>query len=96
MSPAARAQLEAIRDEWLAPLVARNEELARNLGRAEAERDAAQRERDELHRRIAELEAQRRDDAAVSRRDAPETAEGADAVPSGLRAWLRRLWGQGR
>ncbi len=39
IAPAARAQLEAIRDEWLRPLVERNEELARALGRTEAERD---------------------------------------------------------
>src|SRR5690349_11240522 len=38
----ARAQLEAIRDEWLAPLVAQIAEQAERIGRLEAERDAAQ------------------------------------------------------
>ena len=40
VSPAARAQLEAIRDEWLAPLVAQIREQAERIGRLEAERDA--------------------------------------------------------
>ena len=39
VSPAARSQLEAIRDEWLRPMMERNEELARQLGRVEQERD---------------------------------------------------------
>ncbi len=40
VSPAARSQLEAIRDEWLRPLMERNEDLARENGRLQAERDA--------------------------------------------------------
>jgi hypothetical protein len=85
VSPAARAQLEAIRDEWLAPLVARNEELARELGRVEAERD-------ELRRRVADLEAERRQDAPVSRQDRPGATEASsptDEPVTGLRAWWR-------
>ena len=39
VSSAARSQLEAIRDEWLTPLVTRIEELSRDLGRVEQERD---------------------------------------------------------
>ena len=38
--PAAMAQLEAIRDQWLAPLVARIEALSHDNGRLQAERDA--------------------------------------------------------
>jgi len=41
VAPAARQQLEAIRDEWLAPLVAQITEQAEALGRLEAERDQA-------------------------------------------------------
>ncbi len=40
VSPAARSQLEAIRDEWLRPLVDRIGELEREAGRLQAERDA--------------------------------------------------------
>ncbi len=39
VSPAARSQLEAIRDEWLRPLVDRIGELEREAGRLQAERD---------------------------------------------------------
>ena len=39
VSPEARSQLEAIRDEWLTPLVTRIEALSRDLGRVEQERD---------------------------------------------------------
>ncbi len=40
ISPAARSQLEAIRDEWLAPLIDRIQSQAERIGRLEAERDA--------------------------------------------------------
>ncbi len=40
ISPAARSQLEAIRDEWLTPLVDRIQSQAERIGRLEAERDA--------------------------------------------------------
>ena len=41
VNPSAAAQLAAIRDEWLQPLVDRIAELERQAGRLEAERDAA-------------------------------------------------------
>lgn len=44
VSPAAMSQLEAIRDEWLQPLIDQNGELQRRLGRTEEQRDAAIRE----------------------------------------------------
>ena len=50
VSPAARSQLEAIRDEWLAPLVERIGGLEREVGRLEAERAAVTEERDRLRR----------------------------------------------
>lgn len=40
ISPAASAQLAAIRDEWLRPLVDQVAELSKDLGRVTAERDA--------------------------------------------------------
>ncbi len=69
VSPAARSQLEAIRDEWLRPMMERNEELARQLGRVEQERDQLRVEVDQL----------RSDqDAARSAPMATGEAEGAD------------------
>jgi len=52
VSPAAVAQLEAIRDQWLRPLMDRNEDLARENGRLAAERDAAARERDRAQEQL--------------------------------------------
>ena len=48
VSEAARRQLEAIRDEWLAPLVAQIREQAEEIGRLRAEREAVTEERDRL------------------------------------------------
>ena len=39
VSPAARSQLEAIRDEWLQPLVNQLRDAERSIGRLEQERD---------------------------------------------------------
>jgi hypothetical protein len=59
VSQAARAQLEAIRDEFIAPLVARIEDLSREAGRLQAERDAVvaraaglEHDRDELRAEV--------------------------------------------
>ncbi len=61
VSPAARSQLEAIRDEWLRPLVDRIGELEREAGQlqervagVERERDAVTRERDDVAARLAD------------------------------------------
>ncbi len=91
VSPAARSQLEAIRDEWLRPLMERNESLARENGRLQAERDAA----------LAEVERLKAaQDAAVA---APEPQHGAqpanvtnDAPSSWWASWWRRLLGLDR
>ena len=48
VSPAARSQLEAIRDEWLAPLVARIEELAGENGALRERAALLEAERDRL------------------------------------------------
>ena len=74
VSPAAYAQSEAIRDQWLAPLVAQITEQAERIGRLEAERvvveqlatdatrraEAAEREREEL-RHLAQALQERHD-----------------------------------
>ena len=79
VSSAARSQLEAIRDEWLRPIMERNEELARQLGRVEQERDQLRVEVDQL----------RSDqDAARSAPMATGEAEGADVSQE---PWWRRM-----
>jgi excisionase family DNA binding protein len=97
--PGAAAQLEAIRDEWLQPLVTRIEELSRENGRLESERDRARREGDDLR---AALEQARAELAAAGHPptappDAPGSPEGAgpDSSPPqpDPRPWWRRLFG---
>ena len=56
VSPAVSAQLAAIRDEWLQPLVDRIAELERERGRLEAERDADAQAMEELRRRAEAAE----------------------------------------
>ncbi len=107
VSPAARSQLEAIRDEWLRPLVDRIGELEREAGRLQAERDAlAERLADD--RKLADqlvdvLQAER--DAALAEverlkaaQDAPvaapepqREAEPADTTPDTSRSWWGRV-----
>jgi len=93
VSDAARAQLAAIRDEWVAPLVDRIGALERENGRLEAERDQAARERDDLR---AEIERVRTVPPVSEAPTAPPAAPGgADASKPGhgsrWRRWLRRL-----
>ena len=57
VSPAARSQLEAIRDEWLRPIMERNEELARENGRLEERVVGVERERDALAAEVGRLKA---------------------------------------
>ncbi len=57
VSPAARSQLEAIRDEWLAPLVAQIREQAEQVGVLRTERDRALQERDALAAEVERLKA---------------------------------------
>ena len=92
-SDAAGAVLVAWRDTVLAPVVAELADVRRELGDARELIGGLRTERDELRRRVAELEAERRDDASISRSDAPGTAEGADATAgpfvAGPPAWRR-------
>ena len=60
VSPAASAQLAAIRDEWLRPLVERIEAQAQEIGRLRAEGEAAERRASEADARAAESERRRR------------------------------------
>ncbi len=81
VSPAARSQLEAIRDEWLRPLVDRIGELEREAGQlqervhgVERERKAFQVERDAA---LAEVERLRAAQDAPSAAPAPHHATAA-------------------
>ena len=88
VSPAAYAQIEAIRDQWLAPLVAQITEQAEQIGRLEAERDVAEqmveeqrrraeraeREREDLRRQAGALQAERDALRATAAPDAPSVA----------------------
>jgi excisionase family DNA binding protein len=76
VSPAARSQLEAIRDEWLRPMMERNEELARQLGRVEQERDQLRVEVDRLY-------------AATEPSAAPGEAERQNMSHTAARPWWR-------
>ncbi len=93
VNPNARAQLEAIRDEWLAPLVAQITTQAERIGHLEAERD-------ELQRRVeaAEAAVSRQHDGAGQERasDSPGTPEPptvAQHDAPGLWGRVRRWWG---
>jgi len=55
-----RERLEALRDEWLLPFVARVESLAEAVGRLQTERDGLARERDRLTATHRDLDRQRR------------------------------------
>lgn len=81
ISPQATAQLAAIRDEWLAPLVDRIGTLERELGRVEQERDTLRAEVERLQSAAKPLRDEEDDDTA--------------SPPAAPRPWWRRLlWGR--
>ena len=80
VSDAARRQLEAIRDEWLAPMVGQIREQAEEIGRLRAERQAVAEERDRLR-------LEREDD----RRLASQLVDLLQAERDELRAEVERL-----
>ncbi len=83
----AREQLMAVRDEWLAPLVAQITAQAERIGQLEAERD-------EFQRRVEAAEAERdRLAAAQAAQDGPGTPVTPTAAPGdGPGMWRRLRW----
>jgi DNA-binding transcriptional MerR regulator len=82
VSPAARSQLEAIRDEWLQPLIDQLREAERTIGRLEAERDA-------LRSELTAAQTMPQERAASPRSD-----ENPTVVSDSLISRLRRLIGR--
>jgi predicted ArsR family transcriptional regulator len=87
INPAALAQLEAIRDQWLQPLVTQIRELERDVGRLAAERDQVTRERDELRETKATQTA-----GAAFAAPHPDDAGESIAVTAANAAAVRRPW----
>lgn len=87
VSDAARQQLAAIRDEWLAPLVAQLTEQAETIGRLTAERD-------ELRERLAAAEAEKVAPAPPQPRsaeEAPPAPDSAPVAPGGVQGFWARV-----
>ncbi len=82
VSPAARSQLEAIRDEWLQPLVNQLRDAERSIGRLEQERD-------QLRGEVERLQVER--DGPERPQDGPGDAKAAQVGRRASR-WWRRLW----
>ena len=93
VSPAAVAQLVAIRDQWLQPLVAQIREQAELIGQLRAERDQAAQERDDLRAEVERLRAV--PPVPDAPRTSPAAPGGAEPSEPGhgsrWRRWLRRL-----
>jgi hypothetical protein len=80
VSSAARSQLEAIRDEWLQPLVNQLRDAERSIGRLEQERDQLRGEVDRLH-------------AAAEHAAGTGEAERQNMSHTAPRSWWERLLG---
>ena len=106
LSHSATAQMEAIRDEWLRPLINRIEELSRENGRLEQERDSLRLELDQMRSESAKSENTPQDaNPAPLRDDAPhmtsDTSPEASVAPGlasdrlvpGWRRWWRKIVG---
>ena len=90
VSPAARSQLEAIRDEWLQPLIDQLREAERTIGRLEAERDQAAQERDALRSELTGLIHE------SGHQPSHVAAEASETPRPAWRRWWRRVPGETR
>ena len=96
VNPNARAQLEAIRDEWLQPLVSTIAEQAERIGRLEQERDGQAETIADLRRQLAEaaLAAASAPPAAPpppSATPTPDAATDTPDAPGGAGGFWRRV-----
>jgi hypothetical protein len=89
--PAARSQLEAIRDEWLKPLIDQLRDAERTIGRLEAERDQVAQERDALRSELTSLIHESRPQRSAVAAEAPQRPQ--DIRQSTWRHWWRRMTG---
>jgi len=98
LSHSATAQMGAIRDEWLRPLVDRIEELSRENGRLEQERDSLRSELDRVRAESVKPEHAPQDaNTAPPRDDAPHMAsvtltEASVAPASDAESLAARVW----
>jgi excisionase family DNA binding protein len=105
MLSSATAQMEAIRDEWLRPLIDRIEELSRENGRLEQERDVLRRELVEMRGQADAQNASRSEIKAPLGDDSPARASesfdeapwppkpASDTLALRWRRWWRRITG---
>ena len=96
VSDAARQQLGAIRDEWLAPLVAQLTDQAETIGRLTAERAELRRRAEVAEAALAAASAPPTSPAPPSdeaARHAPDSTPIAPGAAGGLWARVRRVFG---
>ncbi len=99
VAPAAMAQLEAIRDEWLQPLIDQLKDQAEEIGRLKSERDAALKDAGDLNAEIAALRASQNqrtsERAGQGETIAIEGQSDASPIVAGdsVRPWWR-FWGR--
>jgi hypothetical protein len=100
VAPAAMAQLEAIRDEWLQPLIDQLKDQAEEIGRLKAERDTAVKDAEHLTAEIDALRASQnqRTNEIAGQGEAIAIERHPDALSpvsgNSQRSWWR-FWGRG-
>jgi hypothetical protein len=92
VNPTARAQLEAIRDEWLAPLVAQITTQAERIGQLEAERAELQRRVEAAEAALSRQHDEVGQERAPDRPGTPEASPVAQHDAPGLWGRVRRWW----
>jgi len=95
IAPTAMARLEAIRDQWLAPLVDRIGTLERENGRLEERLTTTETERDALQSEIERLKINQEDPTAPPEVRSEEKAAnvGQESLQVAGRPWWKKLLG---